>query len=70
MFKIQCQGSTYLVEVMSGKFILLQHYVGRIKMKTYSPTNFSSQQNNIFFIVDGQIIFLNQIGGKNNKNFD
>ena len=33
------QGSTYLFEVPSWKFILLQTYVGWIKMKTYSPTN-------------------------------
>ena len=24
----------------------------------------------VYFLINGQIIFLNQIGGKNNNNFD
>ena len=42
------QGSTYLFKVLSWKFILLQPYVRWIKMKTYSPTNFPSPQDNLF----------------------
>ena len=36
------QGSNYLFEVLSSKFILSQPYVGWIRMKTYSPTYFPS----------------------------
>ena len=36
------QGLTYLLETLSWKFILSQTYVGRIKMKTFISTNFSS----------------------------
>ena len=36
--KYQC--STYLFRVLSWKFVLLEPYVGWIKLKTYSPTNF------------------------------
>ena len=36
------QGSTYLFQMLSWKFIILQPYVGWIKMKTYSATNFAS----------------------------
>ena len=32
------QGSTYLLEVLSWKFILSQSYVGQMRMKTYNPT--------------------------------
>ena len=35
-----CHGSTYLFEVLSWKFVLLQPYVGWLKLKIYSPTNF------------------------------
>ena len=33
-------GSTYLLEALSWKFILSQHYIGRIRMETCSPTIF------------------------------
>ena len=46
--KNKLQGSTYLLEVLSSKFILLQPYVGWIRMKICGPTNFSNPQDNRF----------------------
>ena len=42
--KNKLQGSTYLLEVLSSKFILLQPYVGWIRMKIYGPTNFPTHR--------------------------
>ena len=42
------QGSDYLFEMLLRKFILLQPYVGWVKMKTCRSTNFLSPYYSIF----------------------
>ena len=54
------QGLTYLFGVLSWKFTLSQHYVGWIKMKTYSPTNCRCSYDHVFPTVTGnKFIFWN-----------
>ena len=62
------QGSTYLFEALSWKFILSQPYVGWINMKAYINTNFANPEDNIFFPVTKNKFFsLNySFSGPNN----
>ena len=56
-YMIRIHGLTHLFEVQSWKFILSQPYLGWIKMKTYSQTNFSSPQDNLFLTENKLIVW-------------
>ena len=50
---IALQESIYLFEVLPWKFILLQPYVGWIKIQTCSPKNFPSPWDSVFLTFTG-----------------